>query len=152
MSKKDFILYIIFGVFFITIYFWSNTLIRSAASWPKMVSVIGLVLSFIGIFRYLFRLIKKNPANSEVYPVINKKIVLRSLFLIIIMLIWIASIKLLGFLFSSLIAINIIVQFFTSTRNFKKYTFNFCITSIIVAGMYYLFILLGVSFPAGKIF
>ena len=83
MSKKDFILYIIFGVFFITIYFWSNTLIRSAASWPKMVSVIGLVLSFIGIFRYLFRLIKKNPANSEVYPVINKKIVLRSLFLII---------------------------------------------------------------------
>ncbi len=86
MSKKDFILYIIFGVFFITIYFWSNTLIRSAASWPKMVSVIGLVLSFIGIFRYLFRLIKKNPANSEVYPVINKKIVLRSLFLIIIML------------------------------------------------------------------
>ena len=142
----------IFGTFFITMYLWSNTLIRSAASWPKMVSVIGLVLSFIGISRYIFGLIKKKPANNEVYPIINKKNILRSLFLIITMLMWIASIKFLGFLFSSLIAINIIVQFFTSTRNFKKYTLNFCITSIIVAGMYYLFILLGVNFPVGKIF
>ena len=149
MNRKDFFAYVFWFIFFIAVFIWASSLFESAAYWPKMVSLIGAVLSGFGMIRYGLARRKDQSKSPDKTTIFTKPLLLRSGFLLVTVSLWILMMKLLGFLVSSLFAVNAVVLFFQTRRDFKKRALHFGITSVLVIGMYFVFQLLGVRFPAG---
>ena len=149
VNRKDFFAYIFWFVFFIAVFIWASSLIESAAFWPKFVSIIGLGLSGIGILRYILVQFSKNNVKTKNPVVLTKALISRSSLLLVTMILWIVLMKPVGFLVSSLIAVNAIVFFFQTTKAHKRQAIHFGITSVLIIGMYIVFLFLGVQFPAG---
>lgn len=114
-----------------------------------MICIIGLVLSLIGIIRCGIALFTEKKNTRESMFVLNKVQAKRASVLLITMIMWIVLINSLGFLVSSFIAINFIVIYFESIKSRKKILLDLGITSTLVVGMYFLFVMLGVRFPLG---
>jgi len=149
MNKKDLITYSIWEGVFLLVLLWSGSLAESAAYWPRMICIIGLTLSFIGITRCGVALFKEKKNTRESMFVLNKVQAKRAAVLLITMILWIILIKPLGFLVSSFFAVNFIVIYFETLKSRKKILLDLGITSILVVGMYFLFVMLGVRFPLG---
>lgn len=149
MNKKDLITYSIWGSLFFFVMLWCGSLPESAAYWPRMICIIGLTLSLIGIIRCGIVLIKERNMTRERILVLDKVQAKRAAVLLSIMIIWIALIKILGFLVSSFFAVNLIVLYFEATKSPRKLIIDFGISSVLVIGMYFLFVVLGVRFPLG---
>lgn len=149
MNKKDLVTYSIWGGVFLLVLLWSDSLAESAAYWPRMICIIGLILSLIGIMRCGIALLNEKKNTRESIFVLNKVQAKRASVLLITMIMWIILIKSLGFLVSSFITINFIVIYFEALKSRKKILLDLGITSILVVGMYFLFVILGVRFPLG---
>ncbi len=149
MNKKDFITYSFWGGLFLLVMLWCKALPESVAYWPRLISIIGLSLSAIGIIRCGIAWFKERNKVREKIFVLGKVQTKHAAVLLTLMIVWIASMKILGFLVSSAIVVNLIVVYFEAAKTRRKLLLDFGVTSVLVIGMYFLFVALGVRFPLG---
>lgn len=151
MTKKNFISGIAWSGFFAYFYFASSALKESAALWPRTVSAIGLVFSLSSVCISALGLIKQNKTQQggETWLPFHRTQLLRSAAVVVILIIWTLLLKPVGFMTCSVTALCGLFLLFEQTRTTKHILRDLVVAASFGVGIYWLFRLLGVSFPAG---
>jgi hypothetical protein len=113
---------------------------------PQVIVIILAGLAFL-----LFVLSFVRPKETEVF---GKDInYLMPVLSVLVMVAWAACIRLIGFLFSSIVFFPLMVVLITSARAKGKRILKNCIVALALIGIFYLLfsLVLGVQFPAGKL-
>lgn len=129
-------------------FFWkAMSLKASAAYWPKLICVVGMVLSFINALVAGVKWAKEKDGVS-IFP-LNRKQIINSLILLVVAVVWVYSIPRIGYLVSSFVATCILVLVFEPVKDWKHLVRDVAITLVFSGLIYGLFALLGVHFPKG---
>ena len=147
LNKRNFITGFVVLAFFVLFYLYSQQLQPAAALWPQTICTIGIVLSAANIVLSGVKW-KKEHDQVSVFP-LNAPQVKRGLILIVLTVIWIFTIRNIGFLVSSTVFTCIIVLIFEPQKDQKHLIRDIIVTILFCVLLFSLFSLLGVRFPRG---
>lgn len=146
MQKKNCVTSLICAAVFLFFLFQCNSLSVTAAYWPRIICIVGLVLSGLEI---LLEGIKWSKAvgEQEKLWVLTGEQTKHSLMLLGILVMWIAGLTTIGFLVSSVVVLCVIAVVFDPKKSRKNLVRD--IVACIVFGLmfYFLFKFLGIHFP-----
>ena len=147
LNKRNFITGFVVLAFFVLFYLYSQQLQPAAALWPQTICTIGIVLSAANIVLSGVKW-KKEHDQVSVFP-LNAAQVKRGLILIVLTVIWIFTIRNIGFLVSSTVFTCIIVLIFEPQKDQKHLIRDIIVTILFCVLLFSLFSLLGIRFPRG---
>ena len=133
-------------LFFLFFFRCAIKLEGGAAYWPKLICVIGAVLSTVNAALAGVKWKKADEHATAVFPLSLAQIK-RSTLMLAIAAIWIFAIPYVGYLTVSTIATVAIVVLFEPLNDKKHIARDIVITLIFSFVIYQLFVLLGVHFP-----
>jgi len=135
-------------LFFLFFFLCTIKLEGGAAYWPKLICVVGAVLSVVNAALAGVKWKKEEGHATAVFP-LSLAQVKRSALMLAIAAIWIFVIPYVGYLTVSTIATAAIVVLFEPLKDKKHIARDMVITLIFSFVIYQLFVLLGVHFPKG---
>ena len=147
MNKRNFWSSLIVLAFFVFFYVQAQALKESAGYWPKIICVVGAVLSVANAAVAGVKWSQEKDA-AAVFPLKLPQIK-NSLILLGVAIVWVFCIPRIGYLVSSVLATGAIVLLFEPVKDKKHIIRDVVVTLIFSALIYALFALLGVHFPSG---
>lgn len=133
--------------FFAFFFIQSQSLKESAAYWPRLICVVGAVLSAANAALSGMKWAREKDA-ATVFPLSAAQIK-NSLILLGVAVVWLFCIPRVGYLVSSTLATGALVLVFEPVKDRKHIIRDVVITLIFSVLIYALFALLGVHFPSG---
>ena len=133
--------------FFAFFFIQSQSLKESAAYWPRLICVVGAVLSAANAALSGMKWAREMDA-AAVFPLSAAQII-NSLILLGVAVVWLFCIPRVGYLVSSTLATGALVLVFEPVKDRKHIIRDVVITLIFSVLIYALFALLGVHFPSG---
>lgn len=147
MNKRNFFSSLIVLAFFLAFYGMSLSLSDSASYWPKLICVVGGVLSLIQVVLSAVQM-KKDGEGTALFP-LSMAQVKNGAFLLVAAAVWLFCISRVGYLVSSILATGVIVWVFEPVKDKKHIIRDIIVTLVFSIVIYLLFNLLGVHFPRG---
>ena len=146
MEKRNCVTSLICAAIFAFFLFQCNSLSVAAAYWPRIICIVGLVLSGLEI---LLECIKwsRNTDNQAKLWVLTPQQTKNSIILLCLLILWIAGLTTIGFLVCSAAALCAISIVFEPTKSKKKIIRNLIVCVIFAVIFYSLFKFLGIHFP-----
>ena len=145
LNKRNFITGFVVLAFFVLFYLYSQQLQPAAALWPQTICTIGIVLSAANIVLSGVKW-KKEHDQVSVFP-LNAAQVKRGLILIVLTVIWIFTIRNIGFLVSSTVFTCIIVLIFEPQKDQKHLIRDIIVTILFCVLLFSLFSTWGFASP-----
>lgn len=146
MQKKNCVTSLICAAVFLFFFFRSNTLNETAAYWPRIICVVGLILAGLEIALEGVKW-SKTAGEQEKLWVLNASQTKNSLILLGILVLWIAGLATIGFLISSILALCVIALVFDPQKSRKNLICDVVICIMFGLIFYFLFKFLGIHFP-----
>lgn len=147
MNKRNFFSSLFVLGFFVFFYAYSQQLSESAAYWPKLICVVGGVLSAANAAVAGIQW-KKDTEQTALFP-LNPAQLKRSGVLLVLAVAWVALVPVVGYLVTATLATLAVVLFFEPKRDKGHVIRDVVVTVIFSVVIYQLFALLGVHFPKG---
>ena len=146
MEKRNCVTSLICAAVFAFFLLQCNALSTAAAYWPRIICIVGLVLSGLEI---LLEGIKwnHNTEKQEKLWVLTPQQTKNSILLLGLLILWIAGLTSIGFLVSSAAALCTISIVFEPNKSKKKIIRNLIVCVVFAVIFYSLFKFLGIHFP-----
>lgn len=146
MQKKNCFTSVICALVFFFFLLQCNALTETAAYWPRMICIVGLVLAGLEIAIEGFKWSKAAGEQEALFP-LNGAQAKRALILLGLLLLWIAGLTTIGFLVSSVLALCAISIIFDPDKSKKSILRNVIVCVIFGMIIYFTFKFLGIHFP-----
>lgn len=147
MHKRNCVTSLICAAIFAFFLYQCSLLSESAAYWPRMICIVGLVLCAIEVVTEGMRWSREDTETQGKLWVLSAAQTKRGALLLGILLLWIIGLDTLGFLVSSLIALCVTAVCFEPHRTKKNLLRDVVTCAVIGVAIYFLFGYLGVHFP-----
>lgn len=147
MNKRNFFSSLFVLAFFIFFYVYAQGLSDSAAYWPKLICIVGGVLSAANAAVAGVQW-QKNRDHAALFP-LNLSQLKRSSLLLVVAAVWVFLVPIVGYLITATLATLIVVLVFEPKRDKAHVIRDIVVTLIFSVVIYQLFALLGVHFPKG---
>lgn len=147
LNKRNFTSSLIVLAFFVFFYFQAVQLKAGASYWPKLICVVGGVLSAVNAAIAGVQWARTRE-DGRVFPFSPAQFK-NFLILLAISVVWIFLTPRLGYLVTSVLATGAIVLAFEPARDRRHIIRDVIVTLIFAAMIYGLFSLLGIHFPKG---
>lgn len=147
LNKRNFFSSLFVLAFFVFFYVCSLGLSDSAAYWPKLICVVGGVLSAANAAAAGVQW-QKSRDNAALFP-LNLSQLKRSALLLVVAAVWVFLVPIVGYLVTATLATLIVVLVFEPKRDKAHVIRDIVVTLIFSVVIYQLFALLGVHFPKG---
>lgn len=147
MNKKNCVSGILWAVFFLYFINLCGSLEAEASYWPRMISVIGLVLSVLSAAASAVKW--KSEKGEETIVPFDSSQVKRTGVALILLVFWVALMNILGFLVSSVVCMAVLFVGYEPVKTRKNIIRDILVAVIFGVAMYGLFTALGISFPGG---
>lgn len=146
MEKRNCVTSLICAAVFTFFLLQCNALSTAAAYWPRIICIVGLILSGLEI---LLEGIKwnRNTEKQEKLWVLTPQQTKNSILLLGLLILWIAGLTSIGFLVSSAAALCAISIVFEPNKSKKKIIRNLIVCVVFAVIFYSLFKFLGIHFP-----
>ncbi|EOS64357.1 MULTISPECIES: tripartite tricarboxylate transporter TctB family protein [unclassified Anaerotruncus] len=146
MQKKNCFTSLICAAIFLFFLFQCNSLSETAAYWPRMICVVGLVLSVLETVLEGIKWVKTAGDQEKLWPLTGEQ-TKRSLILLGLLVLWIAGLTTIGFLVSSIVALCAIAIIFEPVKD-KKHLIRDIVVCVLFGILFYItFKFLGIHFP-----
>lgn len=146
MQKKNCFTSLICAAIFLFFLFQCNSLSETAAYWPRMICVVGLVLSVLETVLEGIKWVKTAGDQEKLWPLTGEQ-TKRSLILLGLLVLWIAGLTTIGFLVSSIVALCAIAIIFEPVKD-KKHLIRDIVVCVLFGTLFYItFKFLGIHFP-----
>lgn len=146
MQKKNCITSLICAAIFLFFFFQCSSLTEAAAQWPRIICVVGLVLSIAEAALEGVKWSKAVGQQEKMWP-LSAGQTKRSLILLGLLILWIAGLTTIGFLVSSVVALCAIAVIFEPIKD-KKHLIRDVVVCVIFGIIFYVtFKFLGIHFP-----
>lgn len=146
MQKKNCVTSVICALVFLFFLFQCNSLSETAAYWPRMICIVGLVLAGLEIATEGYKWSKTAGEQEKLFP-LNGDQTKRGAILLGLLVLWIAGLTTLGFLVSSVIALSAIAIVFDPDKSKKNILRDIIVCVIFGIIFYFTFKFLGIHFP-----
>ena len=147
MNKRNFFSSLIVLAFFAAFYSMSLSLSDSASYWPKLICVVGGVLSLLQAALSAVQM-KKDGEGIALFPLSMAQLK-NGAVLLVVASVWLFCISRVGYLISSILETGILVCVFEPVKDKKHMIRDIIVTLVFSIAIYLLFNLLGVHFPRG---
>ena len=147
MNKRNFFSSLFVLAFFIFFYVYAQGLSDSAAYWPKLICIVGGVLSAANAAVAGVQW-QKSRDNTALFPLSAPQLK-RSVLLLLVAVVWVSLVPIVGYLVTSTVATLAVVLFFEPKRDKFHLIRDVIVTLVLSVVIYQLFALLGVHFPKG---
>ena len=146
MQKKNCFTSLICAAIFLFFLFQCNSLSETAAYWPRMICVVGLVLSVLETVLEGIKCVNTAGDQEKLWPLTGEQ-TKRSLILLGLLVLWIAGLTTIGFLVSSIVALCAIAIIFEPVKD-KKHLIRDIVVCVLFGILFYItFKFLGIHFP-----
>ena len=146
MQKKNCFTSLICAALFLFLLLQSSSLSETAACWPRMICVVGLILSALEFALEGIKWVKTAGEQEKLWPLTGEQ-TKRSLIFLGLLALWIAGLTTIGFLSSSVVALSVIAVIFEPVRD-RKHLIRDVIVCVLFGILFYVtFKLLGIHFP-----
>lgn len=146
MQKKNCVTSLICAAVFLFFFFQCNSLSETAAYWPRIICIVGLILAGLEIVLEGIKW-SKTAGEQESLWVLSPEQTKNSLILLGLLILWIAGLTTVGFLVSSVLALCVIAVVFDPQKNLKHLIRDVVVCVIFGVLFYFLFKFLGIHFP-----
>lgn len=146
MQKKNCFTSLICAAIFLFFLFQCNSLSETAAYWPRMICVVGLVLSVLETVLEGIKWVKTAGDQEKLWPLTGEQ-TKRSLILLGLLVLWIAGLTTIGFLVSSIVALCAIAIIFEPVKDTKHLIRDIVVCVLFGILFYITFKFLGIHFP-----
>lgn len=146
MQKKNCFTSVICALVFLFFLIQCNSLSETAAYWPRMICIVGLVLAGLEILIEGYKWSKTAGEQEKLFP-LDAEQTKRSGILLGLLILWIAGLTTLGFLVSSVLALCAIAVIFEPEKSKKNIIRDVVVCVIFGIVFYFTFKLLGIHFP-----
>lgn len=146
MQKKNCFTSVICALVFLFFLFQCNALSETAAYWPRMICIVGLVLAGLEIVTEGYKWSKTAGEQEKLFP-LNGAQTKRGAILLGFLILWIAGLTTLGFLVSSVLALCAIAIAFDPDKSKKNILRDIIVCVIFGIIFYFTFKFLGIHFP-----
>ena len=147
MNKRNFFSSLFVLAFFVFFYVYSLGLSDSAAYWPKLICVVGGVLSAANAAVAGVQW-QKSRDHAALFPLSLPQLK-RSAVLLVVAAVWVFLVPVVGYLVTATLATLIVVLVFEPKQDKAHIIRDVVVTLIFSVVIYQLFALLGVHFPKG---
>lgn len=146
MEKRNCVTSLLCAAIFAFFLFQCNSLSTAAAYWPRIICIVGLVLSGLEILLEGIKWSRNTEKQAKLW-VLTPQQTKNSIVLLGILILWIAGLTTIGFLVSSAAALCVISIVFEPNKSKKKIIRNLIVCIIFAVIFYSLFKFLGIHFP-----
>lgn len=146
MQKKNCVTSFICALVFLFFLLQCNSLSESAAYWPRMICIVGLILAGLEIALEGYKWSKTAGEQEKLLP-LNADQTKRSGMLLGLLVLWIAGLTTLGFLVSSVLALCAIAIVFDPEKTKKNMIRDVVVCVLFGIIFYFTFKFLGIHFP-----
>lgn len=146
MQKKNCVTSLVCAAVFLFFFFQCNSLSETAAYWPRIICIVGLVLAGLEIVLEGIKW-SKTAGEQESLWVLTPEQTKNSLILLGLLILWIAGLTTIGFLVSSVLALCAIAVVFDPQKSRKHLIRDVVVCVIFGLLFYFVFKFLGIHFP-----
>lgn len=146
MQKKNCFTSFICAAVFIFFLIQCNSLSTTAAYWPRMVCIVGLILSCLEIALEGYKWYRTAGAQEKLFP-LNGAQTRRALILFGVLFLWCLGLSTLGFLVSSILAMCAIAVYFDPHKTRRNVLRDIAVCLVLGVLVYYMFGYLEVHYP-----
>ena len=146
MEKRNCVTSLICAAVFAFFLFQCNSLSETAAYWPRIICIVGLVLAGLEILLEGFKWSSSTDKQEKLWALTPTQ-TKNSLILLGILILWIAGLTTIGFLVSSVAALCVIALVFDPRKSKKNLIRDIVACAVFGIIFYFLFKFLGIHFP-----
>ena len=150
MSRRNFYSSLAVFAFFAAFYALAGDLNAQGSYWPKLICVAGGALSALNALLAALKM-RKEPGGVRLFPLTWPQLKC-SLSAVAIVVLWLAAVPVIGYLFSSILATLALVLLFEPLRDKRHFIRDAVVTVVFSFAVYQLFSVLEVYFPESLLF